>query len=367
MLDYGRRAEVRPDGPVPAAATLRRNRNSFDTLRLVAATMVFVSHFLGMAGLGEPHVAPLQATLGSAGVYIFFAMSGFLVTDSVMRGASLPFYTASRVLRVYPGLLACLTVCVLFGAMVTTVGRTAYWHSTETHLFMLGNLFPLGLPAFITLPGVFEGARWPAVNGSLWTIKYELTCYAALAAVYLASARHRRAVAALILTIGLLVMIAGMRSYDPAARESYVEFELASFLRLATPFFVAGLLRAYLTVPRARLIYPATALAVLYAVLLPFGGSMIVAVALLSVMTIGVGSSSYLRIPALGRVGDLSYGIYLYAYPVSNLATIALLPRWGVASTMGLAATTIVGLSFLSWTIVEKPTLALKARVPRHR
>jgi peptidoglycan/LPS O-acetylase OafA/YrhL len=68
-------------------------------------------------------------------------------------------------------------------------------------------------------------------------------------------------------------------------------------------------------------------------------------------------------IPGLDRIGDLSYGTYLYAYPVSNLAVVWLIPRCGWMPTMIVAAVAVTGMALLSWHFVERPALLMKAKV----
>ena len=62
------------------------------------------------------------------------------------------------------------------------------------------------------------------------------------------------------------------------------------------------------------------------------------------------------------NLGDYSYGLYIYAFPVHQ--TLAAL-RPGIAPLpMFLAAFPLsLGLAVVSWHVVEKPSLALKERI----
>ena len=65
------------------------------------------------------------------------------------------------------------------------------------------------------------------------------------------------------------------------------------------------------------------------------------------------------RIRAFNRLGDYSYGIYIYAFPVEQ--TIAhLVPGISVASLMGISAIVTLILAMLSWHLLEKRALRLK-------
>jgi peptidoglycan/LPS O-acetylase OafA/YrhL len=69
----------------------------------------------------------------------------------------------------------------------------------------------------------------------------------------------------------------------------------------------------------------------------------------------------------LAAGGDVSYGLYIYAFPVEQ-ALVALHPRlgWGALVLSSLAATYLLALA--SWRLVEQPSLRLKRLVsPRSR
>jgi peptidoglycan/LPS O-acetylase OafA/YrhL len=76
----------------------------------------------------------------------------------------------------------------------------------------------------------------------------------------------------------------------------------------------------------------------------------------------GVQSTPVIR--RFGRWGDLSYGVYLFAFPVQQTVVHFLWPRWGFAATLALAALVTAALAFASWHGVEKRALRLKPRTP---
>jgi peptidoglycan/LPS O-acetylase OafA/YrhL len=66
--------------------------------------------------------------------------------------------------------------------------------------------------------------------------------------------------------------------------------------------------------------------------------------------------------PRLNRINvgrDLSYGIYLYAWPVQSLLIYFVLGISPIA-VMALATIATSTLALLSWHLIEKPMLALK-------
>ena len=80
------------------------HHNNLTALRWFAAGLVLYGHAFVFLGLPEPLF--LQwASMGPLGVYIFFAISGYLVAQSWQRDPSLPRFLAKRILRIFPGLL----------------------------------------------------------------------------------------------------------------------------------------------------------------------------------------------------------------------------------------------------------------------
>ena len=75
---------------------------------------------------------------------------------------------------------------------------------------------------------------------------------------------------------------------------------------------------------------------------------------------------AHARVPlwrATRRIGDISYGLYVYAFPVQQAvwaSCAAFLGFWAMAAVSAAIAT---GLALLSWHVVEKPALAWKQRI----
>jgi len=181
--------------------------NNLNLLRMLAASSVLFSHSYALTGhmLQEPLVVASGQRTDAAtiGVIVFFAISGFLIAQSLARTPSLYAYTIARALRILPGLMLAKLFCVLvLGWYATSLASAAYWTHADTWRFLLA------CPYFDVrdrLPGVFERNPYPlAVDGSLWTIPVETWCYAAAAALALVTLLRRPAaftVAALAATI----------------------------------------------------------------------------------------------------------------------------------------------------------------------
>jgi peptidoglycan/LPS O-acetylase OafA/YrhL len=336
------------------AGRLHRD-NNFDALRLVAATLVILSHSWALTGsVVDPVVALTGGRLyaGEIGVWVFFAMSGYLVTDSFRKRGALFAFLEARALRIYPAFFAALAFGVVVGAIVTTRPLHAYLADADTWRYLYRNLL---FDLRYELPGVFADNPYPrAVNGSIWTLPGEATMYLFVAVLGVTTLiSHRRAcgfaLAALIATIAAEPMI------------------VTGLPRIGSPLYalpaISFLLGMLMLLYRDRVVLHAAVAVVLVALVLVAAPHVPSAVPLYACAA-GVYVTFYLafhrvrlRIPE--RVGDVSYGMYVYAFPVQQLA-VWLVPAIGPWRLFAVAFAATFALAWLSWRFVERPALSLK-------
>jgi len=164
--------------------TISRN-NNFNLIRFIAAVLVLFSHsfalVLGVADT-EPLVVLVGMTAGTIAVDVFFIASGFLITSSyVARNNLLTFFWA-RLLRIYPALIISVLFCVfVLGPLFTKNNLDDYLSDSQTYRYLVKNAI-LFFGVEYRLPGVFLDLPYAAiVNGSLWTLPYEVRLYVILA------------------------------------------------------------------------------------------------------------------------------------------------------------------------------------------
>jgi peptidoglycan/LPS O-acetylase OafA/YrhL len=337
-------------------------RNNFDLMRLAAALMVVAGHDYVLSGRGGEEPLARYTGLGGfgeLGVSVFFVISGFLVAGSYLRLKSLPAYLAHRCLRLLPALaVATALTAFVLGPLVTRLPAGAYFADGTTWLYPLRNV--LLYPVTYHLPGVFAANPYPvAVNGSLWTLRLEFSLYLVLpvlAALGLIAPRRVAVVVALAAAAYLGILWSGTRAPAAAligARNGYL--------------FLAGS-ALYAWRDRLRPQVPAVlapALALFIAAALSRSLAPVLTVLVLPLVVIGLGQASVKGLSGPLRFGDLSYGVYIYAFPVQQ----ALMQRFGPPLGLGpfLAATLalVLPLAAASWWLVERPALALKRRVDR--
>lgn len=336
----------------------RRNHNNFDLIRLWAAALVLFSHSYPLTGTPEFFSRIIRhMSGGSLAVAVFFAISGFLVTRSV-QVHPIGQYVMSRAMRIFPALVVVAMFQVfIIGPVFTSLSLSEYFaHSrTWSHLWN-GSAFWLQYD----LPGVFPDNPRQTVNGSLWTLPLETFCYIVLP--FLALAGLLRQSTAWLVGIGVVggYLVArfwfglGDGNLGPLVVKAV---RLHSILTNGSYFAVGAMMWVYRD--RLPLEWGYGLLAVVVAAIgygTPVG-------ALGFILAVSYGSMLLaFRTPIVKLPGDISYGLYLYAYPMQQ--TVIALFGAGIGATMvsAFALPLAVGCAILSWKWIEKPALSFRKK-----
>ncbi|GAA2127159.1 acyltransferase [Nocardioides bigeumensis] len=342
---------------VPFAQVLSGGDNALNFLRLVLASGVVVGHAWPFV-TGADGPMPGGMSLGVWCVSGFFGISGYLVTGSRMR---LPFldYLGRRALRILPAFWVCLVVtAVVFAPLsamlagdpvqIVDAGSAASYVGANGGLW----IFQAGIDGTLThvqIPG-----DW---NGSLWTLSYEFAAYLAIGALFgLVRGEQGRRRVCLVLA-GVLVVGNLLGEVRGVAAGVFVYT-----VWLGGAFLCGAVIRTW----RDRVPCDARLAAGAAAVL-------VVACLLDLPRTLGAPALTYLLLWAgatlpirLGRRHDVSYGIYIYAFPVSQLlGSSALDPHLGVPAQATLTFLLCLPLAWASWLLVESPAMRHHAALTR--
>ncbi|HET7033381.1 MAG TPA: acyltransferase [Casimicrobiaceae bacterium] len=329
--------------------------NNIQLLRLLAAGAVILFHSFVFTGhIGEDPVFVATGTTNSSviGVSCFFVLSGFLVTRSWLTRPGLVAFAAARVLRIYPALFLAVALSIALAGAATEVPWREFIASPVTMDYAWRNA--LAWEVRYALPGAFLGNPYPgAVNGSLWTLPVELRLYVAVAVAGMAGllARTDRCAAALIALVALFLW---KPDWLPLAPQN------ASTRSLALLFGTGAL--AYVARDRIPLSLAAFAIALAVFIVNPWG----LASGLWFTLTLAYGTLVLAYHPriqwhAYNRVGDYSYGLYVYAFPVQQ-TIVAHVPALTPIELFGVSFAVTLALAAISWHALERPALALKSK-----
>lgn len=343
-------------------AQLSASGNNFTGVRLVLASAVIWTHCYwlvnGTAGTDEIAVV-IGMPISALAVNAFFFVSGFLICQSLFRQPGVLSFAAMRIARIWPAMIvSSLLTLLVFGLLS---GRFAgYAADLQSVKFLVRNLTLLR--AEYALPALSGGGEPMVVNGSLWTIPWELRCYALMALGFGFTAAKRPAAVRPVLVASIIAAMlwalaqefwsgfpstaAGLLFNIDVAMRLWGCFAAGALVwlerhRAMPPLWMAvgallGAVAEYQLAGTALLASPAFFLLVM---LLAFGG--------------GPARATTARWP------DFSYGIYIYAYPV--MMVIATL--WpGLTDDHRLLALAnfalVLPIAVVSWYAVERPALA---------
>jgi peptidoglycan/LPS O-acetylase OafA/YrhL len=332
-----------------------RRRNNFDALRLVAAASVMFSHaFLIADGTQKNEwlirLTGNQSIFGLCGVFVFFAISGYLVTQSYEETRDPLRFLAKRALRIFPGLfVAALLSAFVLAPLVTTLEPGAFFRQAAPYRYTIGaTLFD---PSVHELPGVMfvNNKVGLEINGSLWTLRFEFMMYV------------------MVLVLGVLrllnppVMLA-LLALGLAALQFDQAFGFLGGWGWLLAFFAVGMLLYKLRA--TRILNNGLAAAALAGVVLSVPLRQFIPLFPLfgCYLALWLALNPHLPIIPAARFGDLSYGLYIYGWPVEEAVIWALGGRALWWQVFALALPAAGALAFLSWHLVEKPALRLKPR-----
>lgn len=339
-------------------------RNNFDFLRILFASFVIVSHsYYLLDGKSEdPFSKYLYHTeLSTLGVFGFFVLSGYLIFQSLQNTAKLSRFLKKRFKRIMPALIVAVGLTVfLLGPMLSNLGAGIYLGLSKVYLYFVKTIF--FLPTDNLLPGVFEHNPLPFINGSLWTLRYEVLCYLSLCIFFLLR-KQQRFCATIMFVLLLLLRLLNMQGL--LAVGASVDAHLGNFLNLFYCFYAGVLLKAWgeQVLAHKRTIFLASTALLLASYLFPasVGQSICLSVFPFAVLSAGLLYIKCLQIPA--KVGDISYGTYIYAFPVQQLLISAGIQQ--VAVLIGFSLILSWALGFLSFHFVERKFLARYTAGPK--
>lgn len=329
------------------------HRNNFDFLRLVLASFVIISHSYALLGMEDRE--PLRLLTGMVfsgiGVSGFFVLSGMLIYTSLMRTERTGLFIRKRFLRIFPGLAAVVLLCTfVLGPGLSSLVPGAYFRQHQTYDFLLKNLFLA--PNDNLLPGVFQDNYRPEINGSLWTLRYEVLCYVGMLLFYLVPPRLHKAYALLVYLLamsGTLIL-----SIKPNIVSPGLHYHLDNLSTLTTYFYSGVLLaiwRPYWYPHIKGIFWSMAALLLLFILLRPLWAGH-AALWIYPLLLISLGSMYSPALQTGKRIGDISYGTYIYAYPIQQTLIALGIREVGPLLLWSLGCSWLAG--WLSYHFIEK-------------
>ena len=343
------------------AEALDPRNNALNFLRLVLATLVIFAHAAVLGGWGE--LSQRVSFLSGVAVDGFFAISGFLIARSWNRSRSWARYLWHRFLRIFPAFWVCLAVTALvFGPTLTWLnagGLSGFWSEPGGPFsYIAHRVLLIALPQDEAMALGLQGLHYQSWNGSLWTLYYEFLCYLVLGllgSLGLLAKRRRRWVLAALVAVWLLAML---RGFAPGVGASIFDtVRVQSFIRFSLMFLAGTVLHLFSERVLMSGCLAVLALASVAASLWLVPDYRATGGLPLAYLVLWCGVRLPIRI---GLRTDISYGMYIYAFPTQQLLVSVGAASLGWLGYAALGAVATVPLALLSWYAVERPALRLK-------
>ena len=338
------------------------NRNAFDVVRLILASLVVLEHSFFLVENSFRN-DPLfifsggQTNFGEFAVLMFFAISGYLVTQSCIRSRSFAKFMALRIARIVPGFVVASLVGLLIVGPIGFGNNTSYfkaqtWTSLVVNVVALKQANP---------EGVFPELPLHLVHGTLWSIRYEFDCYILIGLIgAVGLLRTQLVVPAYIGIASCLIAAVFLQSYIPIIDHGMMALLISSphqWPLLFSFFFVGSALwvfRALLPLTLGRGLLTAACVVVGFRLggaipALLFAGSY-------AILAAAVCNTGEFRLR--GERVDVSYGVYLYGWPIQQLWLHALGTTISPWLLFGLTVPPTVAIAMISWYCIEIPAMA---------
>ena len=343
--------------------SLPTNNNNFGFLRLFFASLVIVSHSPEIIDQNRSReiLTNIFGTIsfGELAVDSFFLISGYLILKSFYGTSSVKSYFTKRILRIYPGFI----VASLFCLFVVTPIAGGWQLLSNFQLFdwfkAFSKLLILDSPE---VNGLLLGTQPFALNGAMWSVWLEFLCYISIPVFFLLGFHKKRlyiAVTLAIISLYVFLLISNKDLWLPYP----LRISAYHSTRLLSAFLIGGAFYYF----RDRVIWSRNlslaSLALLVICLnfkytaelgfFIFGGYLIFNFAL---------NYKNKTLNQIGTKNDISYGVYLYAWPIQMLI-VQRYPNVSPAIMTIATMACVAVLGYLSWIYIEQPFMKMKKRL----
>lgn len=326
---------------------LDSRQNNFNIIRLIAAMLVLVYHANGFFN----HKLPHGGTLGQIAVGTFFMISGYLITGSFYNQKTLDKYIKARVFRIFPALITVnFLVAFILGPILSSVSLSDYFISPTPYIYFIGTSL-LYLGGHGKLVGIDDSP-----NGSLWTLLFEFVAYLGTALLGKFKLLKTPIIFGGIILLYLIsyVNIPIFKAMTPKTfTVLFIAYGFGTLVYLHQNKVIKFIRNSSLSLPIASLSLIVIVLFTLYLeqyflYMIPF----------LTVFIFYLSFTDKIRLYHFGKNADWSYGVYIYAWPIS-LSLHHFLPQMNVWLADLFIIIVSILFAHLSYKYIEKPMILL--------
>lgn len=289
----------------------------------------------------------------------FFVISGFLVTKSFLSSKNVYAYFVKRAKRLLPAYYTVILLCALVLSLLSSFAFSSYFSNSGLYQYLFANLTFLNF-LHPTLPGVFSGHFIPAVDGALWTIKVEVGFYIILPFIILFTNKwhsFKKGWAFLIILYALSILFRQVFIYFGEQSNNILFINLSHQLPGFLSYFLSGsiLFVCYDFFLKKKNLILLIALPV-FLLERHFDWEILRPLALGCMVIYAAFSFSFLN--SFGKYGDISYGIYIFHFPIIQALIVCNFYSTNPLISFLLTILIVCMVGLLSWHLIEKRFLS---------
>lgn len=334
---------------------LKKENNNIDIFRVIAAILVIYGHsYAFFPSVTYNDVIQRLLTFDSSSsiaVKAFFFLSGLLVTNSLLTKKNSVDFIMARFFRIFPALFVVLFITAfIIGPILTTVSIKDYFSSLIPFYYVVNSFF---MDIQYLLPGVFESNARNVINGSLWTIPFEVFCYIFLISLFFIGVTKSRVLMTLVFFVVVLDQVMGnslLFTWLPPRNE----------VTMLAPSFAFGAVLAVWR-DKIKINLKTTAGAVLFSLLLFRSQHNYYFVEMAIFISILYISANVFVLKFRPKM-DLSYGIYLWGWLVQQILA-SIFPDQTIVFHQIAAIIVCIVIAHFSWKYIEKPSISFGHRL----
>lgn len=346
-----------------------RKNNIFDYIRILFAIFVIVAHsypiFFGI-GASDVITSKLLKTesLGGIAVIGLLILSGFMITQSILHCKNMKEFIVKRIIRLFPALIVMLLLTVFVLGPVVYDGNTAdYFKNPSVWKYLGQNINLFGNTAY-SIDGVFTNNPYPsAINGSLWTLKHEFMLYIILMILSMCTVLKNKKTMLVLTAITIIIYVLNLPLTPIFNHMSYigVVMEINQFVKLAMYFFIGSSI--YLYKDKIKMSFPYFILAVIILLAgMSLNATKYVLILTMPYIIMYLGTFKFKK-NILRKIGDISYGMYIYAFPIQQLLVFFFKDKLTIWTYMLSAIVITSILAIISTILIDNNTKKLKNKL----
>lgn len=340
---------------------LNKEKSNFNIIRLLCAVLVIYGHsnsliFNELSGGGDSFMKIFGLPPAAVGVKSFFFLSGLLVVNSLLSYKDLFIYAVKRLFRIFPALIFVIVISTfVIGPLCTKLNIHDYFSANETWNYIAKNIsLRIWGNNDIGLPGVFIENKYPvSVNAPLWAISAECFAYVIIFALFAVCLFSKKAV----------TILCGVIIADYLMQKSLIFYWIPKDNSdlAAIPFcYALGIL---LAVNKDKIkidwLFPLGSLILLHIFTDCFFTDALKYITVFSTFVCLAKSKFLVNLP---KMPDLSYGIFLFGWPLQQLVC-SYLTQANYFISLGLTLILSIMFAYITYRFIERPSLSLQNKI----